>query len=191
MNGQSRGRHKGTAAAVWTLLAITLSGWSQGGGKLSHTEYVIGPADLLAVNVWRQPQLSLQAAVRPDGRITMPLIGELRAGGRTPIALAQLIAVRLARYLAQPRVTVSVVEVRSRSFNVLGRVMHAGAYPLSRSERVLDALALAGGFAPFAHKNRIYILRRKGTRQAVDYAAILAGQSPDPQLQPGDTLVVP
>ncbi len=153
--------------------------------------YVIGPADMLAINVWRQPQLSLQAPVRPDGRITLPLVGELRAGGRTPLELALVIQRRLQRYIDQPRVTVAVLEVRSRSFNVLGRVMHPGAFALARPERVLDALALAGGFAPFAHKNQLYILRWTGERVAVPLAAVLAGKTPDPGLNSGDTLVVP
>ncbi len=159
--------------------------------------YQIGPADVLAISVWRHPELSEQIPVRPDGRITLPLIGDLEASGETPQQLALVITSRLAVYLAQPRVTVALDAVHSRSFNVLGRVIHPGAFHLNRPLRVLDALAMAGGFAPFAHKDDLYILRTTGQgrlkRLPVNYGALILGspQAHDWRLRPGDTVVVP
>jgi polysaccharide export outer membrane protein len=131
-------------------------------------EYTIGPDDLLTVNVWKEPEISRNVVVRPDGKISLPLVGDLRASGRTPVQLQDDIKGQLSNYLANPEVTVILQEARSQKFNILGEVEHPGSYPLSRSMTVLDAIAIAGGLRDFAKSRKIYV-----------------------ELQPRDTVVVP
>jgi len=163
----------------------------------SAEEYMIGPDDLLAVNVWREPEISRNVLVRPDGKISLPLVGDLRAGGRTPVQLQDDIKGQLLNYLANPEVTVIVQEARSQKFNVLGEVEHPGSYPLSRSMTVLDAIAVAGGLRDFAKTRKIYVLRIKGdgsrARLRFNYKEVIKGQSlsQNIELQPRDTVVVP
>jgi polysaccharide biosynthesis/export protein len=160
-------------------------------------EYMIGPDDLLAVNVWREPEISRSVVVRPDGKISLPLVGELRANGRTPAQLQDEIKGQLSNYLSNPEVTVIVQEARSQKFNILGQVEHPGSYPLSRSMTVLDAIALAGGLRDFAKSGRIYVLRVKtdGSRARLEfnYKDVIKGQSQSQnvELQSRDTVVVP
>jgi len=160
-------------------------------------EYLIGPDDLLAVNVWREPEISRNVLVRPDGKISLPLVGDLRASGRTPAQLQDEIKDQLQNYLSHPEVTVIVQEARSQKFNILGEVEHPGSYPLSRSMTVLDAIAVAGGLRDFAKSRKIYVLRTKGdgsrTRLAFNYKDVIKGHSlsQNVELQPRDTVVVP
>jgi len=160
-------------------------------------EYMIGPDDLLAVNVWKEPEISRNVVVRPDGRISLPLVGDLRASGRSPAQLQADIKALLVNYLSNPEVTVIVQEARSQKFNILGEVEHPGAYPLSRSMTVLDAIAVAGGLRDFAKGRKIYVLRITAdgsrTRLAFNYKDVIKGQnlSQNVELQPRDTVVVP
>lgn len=160
-------------------------------------EYMIGPDDLLAVNVWREPEISRNVVVRPDGKISLPLVGDLRASGHTPAQLQDEIKAVLVNYLSSPEVTVIVQEARSQKFNILGEVEHPGAYPLSRSMTVLDAIAVAGGLRDFAKSSKIYVLRVTGdgarTRLQFNYKEVIKGQglSQNIELQPRDTVVVP
>ena len=160
-------------------------------------EYLIGPDDLLAVNVWREPEISRNVLVRPDGKISLPLVGDLRANGRTPVQLQDEIKGQLLNYLSHPEVTVIVQEARSQKFNILGEIQHPGSYPLSRSMTVLDAIAVAGGLRDFAKSGKIYVLRTKGdgsrTRLPFNYKQVIKGQSlsQNVELQPRDTVVVP
>ena len=160
-------------------------------------EYLIGPDDLLAVNVWREPEISRNVLVRPDGKISLPLIGDLRASGRTPAQLQDEIKDQLQNYLSHPEVTVIVQEARSQKFNILGEVEHPGSYPLSRSMTVLDAIAVAGGLRDFAKGRKIYVLRTKSdgsrTRLPFNYKDVIKGHSlsQNVELQPRDTVVVP
>jgi polysaccharide export outer membrane protein len=160
-------------------------------------EYMIGPDDLLAVNVWREPEISRNVVVRPDGRISLPLVGDLRASGRTPVQLQDDIKGMLLNYLASPEVTVIVQEARSQKFNILGEVEHPGSYPLSRSMTVLDAIAVAGGLRDFAKSGKIYVLRitDNGSRARLqfNYKEVIKGQSlsQNVELRPRDTVVVP
>jgi polysaccharide biosynthesis/export protein len=164
---------------------------------LPAAEYLIGPDDLLAVNVWREPEISRNVLVRPDGKISLPLVGDLRASGRTPAQLQDEIKDQLQNYLSHPEVTVIVQEARSQKFNILGEVEHPGSYPLSRSMTVLDAIAVAGGLRDFAKSRKIYVLRTKGdgsrTRLAFNYKDVIKGHSlsENVELQPRDTVVVP
>lgn len=167
------------------------------GSKSNRESYVIGPGDMLAVNVWKDPELSRTMPVRPDGHISLPLIGEVPAAGLTAAQLQHSIVGKLTTYMSHPEVSVSVQEIKSRKFNVVGRVMKAGEYDLTRPMTVLDAIALAGGFQDFARVKKIYILRPvTGGSPAVlpfNYKKVIKGESPSQnvQLQPGDTVVVP
>jgi polysaccharide export outer membrane protein len=160
-------------------------------------EYMIGPDDLLAVNVWKEPEISRNVVVRPDGRISLPLVGDLRASGRTPVQLRDDIKGMLLNYLASPEVTVIVQEARSQKFNILGEVEHPGSYPLGRSMTVLDAIAVAGGLRDFAKSGKIYVLRIKddGSRARLqfNYKEVIKGQSlsQNVELRPRDTVFVP
>lgn len=159
--------------------------------------YTIGPNDVLSINVWHEKDLSATLPVRPDGYISLPLIGQVRASGYTPLQLQQALTRRLRAYIDQPRVTVVVTKVLSRLFNVLGRVIKPGAYPLDQPTTVLDALAQAGGPAEFANTKKIYVLRYKpnGSRwiYPFNYNQVIKGHLPweNIQLKPGDTVVVP
>jgi polysaccharide export outer membrane protein len=159
--------------------------------------YVIGPADVLSINVWKEKDLSQTLPVRPDGRISLPLAGTVRASGRTPHQLEARIKSRLAPFVTRPVVTVMVVKVGSRSFSVLGHVLRPGTYPLLGPVRVLAALAQAGGFTPFANPGKIELLRVNADGSVVrfpfDYSAVIQGRhlNQDREMLPGDTLIVP
>src|SRR6185437_13922372 len=159
--------------------------------------FIIGPDDILAVSVWKEPEISRSIPVRSDGKITLPLVGELQAGGQTPRQLQMAIATRLQNYISEPEFTVMVQEVRSQRFNVLGQVAKPGSYLVSNSARVLDAIAVAGGFRDFAKKKSIYVLRQNAngqqSRLPFNYAEVVKGKKPEQnvELKPHDTVVVP
>ena len=152
---------------------------------------------MLAVNVWKEPDISRSIPVRSDGRISLPLVGEVQAAGKTPLSLEQEIAEKLKSYIAEPEVTVIVQQVNSQKFNILGQVNRPGSYPLTNSPTVLDAIAVAGGFRDFAKRKSIYVLRQNpdGTqaRLAFNYKEVIIGHnsSQNVRLQPRDTIVVP
>ena len=159
--------------------------------------YVIGNDDVLSINVWNEKDLTHQVPVRSDGNISMPLIGEVHATGRTPLQLEQDISTKLRAFITQPDVTVMVMQMNSRKFSILGRVMRPGSYPLTTTTTVLDAIAVAGGFQDFAKQKSMYILRPTpggGTsRIAFNYTDVVRGRHPEEniQLEPHDTIVVP
>jgi polysaccharide export outer membrane protein len=163
----------------------------------SSNEYVIGPGDVLAINVWKEPEISRVVPVRPDGQISLPLMGDLGATGLTPLKLQAKITEKLKAYIANPEVTVIVQEVHSQKFNIVGAVSKPGNYPLMKPMRVLDAIAVAGGFQEFAKTKKIYVLRTKpdGSQQRIpfNYKAVIAGKNlnQNVELEPGDTVVVP
>jgi polysaccharide export outer membrane protein len=166
-------------------------------GKAHDTTFVIGNDDVLAINVWKEPDISRSIPVRSDGKISLPLVGELQAAGQTPQQLEQLIAGKLKSYISEPEVTVIVQQINSQKFNILGQVTHPGAYPLTNSLTVLDALALAGGFRDFAKQKSIYVLRQNAdggqTRLNFNYKDVIKGKdsAQNVRLQPRDTIVVP
>src|SRR5215472_9792806 len=123
-------------------------------------EFVIGTADVLAINVWKETEVSRVVPVRSDGRISLPLVGEIQAGGRTPKQLEGELTLKLKDYVSEPDVTVIVQEIKSQKFNVLGMVMKPGSYALTNPTTVLDAIAMSGGFRDFAKQKDIYVLRR-------------------------------
>jgi len=156
--------------------------------------YRIGKEDVLDVSVWRDPDLSRTLPVRPDGFITLPMVGEVQAEGRTTVELEQDIARRLQKYVQSPRVTVMVREVNSARVFVTGEVQKPGAYPLRGSVTVLQALAMAGGLTEFADRDGMMVIRaNNGPRIQVRYSALVdrRAQGADFPLQPGDTVVVP
>jgi polysaccharide export outer membrane protein len=165
--------------------------------KASDDSFVIGADDVLAVNVWKEPDISRSVPVRSDGKITLPLVGELQAGGQTPRQLEKQIVSKLQSFISEPEVTVMVQEVRSQRFSVLGQVSKPGSYSISNSARVLDAIAVAGGFRDFAKKKSIYILRQTPdggqTRLAFNYSNVIKGKNPEQnvELKAHDTVVVP
>lgn len=162
-----------------------------------HGDFVIGNGDLLAINVWKQPDITRSVPVRSDGKISLPLIGDIQATGQTPESLQEEISSKLKPYLAEPEVTVIVEQINSQKFNILGRVAKPGAYPLTNSTTVLDAIALAGGCKDFAKHKSIYILRTNPdgseTRLPFNYQDVIQGKNiaQNIKLQPHDTIVIP
>jgi polysaccharide export outer membrane protein len=160
-------------------------------------DYVIGPSDVLAVNIWREPEISRTVPVRPDGKISLPLVGDLHASGATAEQLQNLIKRQLQAYIAHPEVTVIVQEVKSQQVNIFGEVAKPGSYVLARNMTVLDALAVAGGLKDFAKATKIYVLRvgKDGGRSRIpfNYKQAIKGRNPaqDIELHPRDTVVVP
>ncbi len=165
--------------------------------RANSDTYIIGAEDILAINVWKEPDLTRAVPVRPDGKITLPLIGDVVASGHTPKQLQESIAKALAAYVANPDVTVIVTEVHSQKFNIVGEVAKPGTYDLTRPMKVLDALALAGGLKDFANGKKIYVLRTSPdgsqTRLPFNYKQVIKGENLNQNvtLQPRDTIVVP
>src|SRR5262249_27389261 len=119
-------------------------------------DYTIGSDDVLAINVWKEPDLSRTVPVRPDGKITLPLVGDIVASGRTPQQLQTSIEQELAKYISKPAVTVIVQEAKSHKFNIVGEVQRPGSYLITTPLTVLDAIAMAGGFRDWAKVKSIY-----------------------------------
>ena len=159
--------------------------------------FIIGDNDVLAINVWKEPDVSRSLPVRSDGKISLPLAGEVQASGLTPKQLEQEIATKLTSYISEPEVTVIVQEIRSQRFNILGLVARPGTYAVGNPMTVLDAIALAGGFRDFAKQKSIYVLRQNvdgtQTRLPFNYKEVIHGKNPQQnvQLQAHDTIVVP
>ncbi|MGK0486047.1 MAG: polysaccharide export outer membrane protein [Myxococcota bacterium] len=158
--------------------------------------YVIGVTDVLGITVWKNPELSTAAPVRPDGKISVPLLDDVQAEGLTPQELKEVLTEALSEFIAAPDVTVSVREMNSQSIYLLGEgVQGNGALSLRREMRVLEAIATMGGFTVWAKKNNIRILRKTQTgitEYSFNYGAYMAGKAPNSNivLQAGDTIVV-
>jgi polysaccharide export outer membrane protein len=165
--------------------------------KPHDNTFVIGNDDRLGINVWKEPELTRSFLVRSDGKISLPLAGEVQAAGRTPLQLEQEIATKLLSFITDPEVTVIVEQINSQKFNILGQVGKPGSYSLSTATTVLDAIAGAGGFRDFAKQTHIYILRQnaKGVeiRIPFNYKDVIKGKNPEQniKLEPRDTIVVP
>jgi polysaccharide export outer membrane protein len=164
--------------------------------KPHDDSFVIGNDDVLAINVWKEPDISRSIPVRSDGKISLPLVGEVQAAGLTPLKLEKDIADKLKNYISEPEVTVMVQQVNSQKFNILGQVTKPGSYGIANSPTVLDAIALAGGFRDFAKKKSIYVLRHSASgesRLPFNYKDVSQGKNMEQnvKLQPGDTIIVP
>ena len=161
----------------------------------NNSTYLIGPDDTLHVAVWKEPDLTATLPVRPDGKISMPLLNDVQAAGLTPMQLADSLTEKLKKYVTDPRVTVVVTAMNSQRIYVLGEVLHTGAMPLTPDMTVLQALATAG-FTQFANTKGIYVLREQNGKQQkipVNYKQLIKGNSAAQNiaLKPGDTIVVP
>jgi len=158
--------------------------------------YVIGPQDVLDISVWKEPELTRPVPVRPDGKISMPLLNDVQAAGKTPLQLAADITAGLKKFVTDPQVTVIVTTINSQRVFILGEVNRAGAYPLLPNMTVLQALSSAGGFTIYANLKKIYVLRVEDGKQVkhpFNYKDVLAGKAADQNIivRPGDTIVVP
>jgi polysaccharide biosynthesis/export protein len=161
--------------------------------SVAEPGYRLGPEDVIEVFVWKEPELTASATVRPDGRISMPLVGEIVAAGKTPGELQTEIARGLVDFVTEPVVTVIVKEVRSPQVSVLGEVRKPGRYRIAQSSTVLDAIAMGGGFTDYAHRGRVVVLRQgKGGVQRIEVDVdrlVRRGEVPL-ALRPGDTVYV-
>ena len=162
----------------------------------SDPDYKIGPQDILRVDVWKEPDISRTVPVRPDGKISLPLLNDVQAAGLTPMQLAAVIGDGFKKYITSPQVTVSVTEINSRRIYVTGEVTRAGAFPLLPNMTVLQALSSSGGFTQFARLKNIYVLRveeGKQVKHSFNYKDVVSGKSQEENilLQPGDVIVVP
>lgn len=192
------------------LLVVALASFAGAQAKTSSTpasspekppaasagpDYVIGPDDTLHISVWKEPDLTETLPVRPDGKISMPLLNDVTAAGMTPTQLATSITEKLKKYVADPRVTVVVTAMNSQRVYMTGEVLHPGPTPLTPNMTVLQALAGAG-FTQFANTKGIYVLRIVDGKQQkipINYKKLIRGEAVDQNilLKPGDTVVVP
>jgi polysaccharide export outer membrane protein len=155
-------------------------------------KYQIGPEDLLFIRVWREPDFTLPVAVRPDGKITMPLIGEVTASGQSPLQLTAALKESLTQYLNNPDVNVFVTEVRSKKFYIDGEMNRPGSFPLVTPTSVLEALSRGGGFREFANTKRIRVLRG-GLVRRFNYKDVTKGKHLEQNIavENGDHIIVP
>jgi polysaccharide export outer membrane protein len=160
------------------------------------SEYKIGPQDVLRIDVWKEPDITRTIPVRPDGKVSLPLLNDVQAAGLAAHELAMNISKGLEKYINSPQVTVTVMEINSRRVYCTGEVARAGAIPLLPNMTVLQALSSCGGFTQFARIKSIYVLRLVDGKQVklpFNYKEVVAGKKPEDNilLQPGDVIVVP
>lgn len=159
-------------------------------------DYVIGKGDILRVFVWRNEQLHSQVVVRPDGKISLPLLQDLQAEGLTVLQLQKEITGKFSEYLNNPKVTVIVNQIGSYKVSVLGRVASPGVYPITGNTTFIEAISMAGGFTEWANKRKITVIRNAGGKKRklrINYKKIVSGKDPSQNiiLKRGDTIVVP
>jgi polysaccharide export outer membrane protein len=193
--GQDAPAPAATAPAPAAALSASDKAAIDAANSQSGYEYVIGPQDVLHVSVWKETDLTASLPVRPDGKISLPLLDDVQAAGLTPKQLAASITDRLRKYVADPRVTVVVTEINSKRIYMVGEVLHAGATPMLPNMTVLQALSSAG-LNQFANTKGIYVLRTENGKQQkmpVNYKRLVKGERIEQNylLQPGDTIVVP
>jgi polysaccharide export outer membrane protein len=157
--------------------------------------YVIGASDVVAVSVLKEPTLSSSLLVRPDGMISMPLLGDIKAAGKTPLQLADEVTTKLKKYIQDPNVTIILNQMNSKKVYMIGEIGRTGPVELTPGMTLLQAIATAGGPSPYANVKKMYILRTEGGKQQkihVEYKQALRGDSSfNLALNPGDTIVVP
>jgi len=158
-----------------------------------QAEYRLGPEDVISVFVWKQPDLSTTVVIRPDRKISLPLLGELDAAGKTASQLQAEIAAQLKQFVVDPRVNVIVKEINSPVISVLGQVRKPDRYHIRQRVTALEAIAMAGGFTDFAKRDKITIIRNGGTEKVriqVDLKKVVSGHGEVYYLEPLDTLYV-
>jgi len=191
-----------------TSKVIVVSAWGQAGQKTAGQQnapntkpavddYIIGPSDVLAINVWKDTELTRTVTVRPDGKISLPLVGEMEVSGLTALKVQRVIVQRLSEYISNPQVAVIVQEVKSQTYVIVGKIVKPGAYDLGKPMTVLEAIATAGGFVEFAKVSKVYIIRRQdgGPSETLhfDYKKVIKGKNLEQnvEIKNGDTIVVP
>jgi polysaccharide export outer membrane protein len=188
------------AALALTLALFPLTLWAQDktapGSLFAEADYIIGPGDVLFVSVWKDPALTQSVPVRPDGKISFPLIGEIQAGGRSVAQLKEEMEEKVSRYVPDPVLTVGVQEMNSMLVYVIGRVNSPGRFAVNSNVNVLQALAMAGGCNPFADTKNVRLFRKAGNRTVImhfNYNDVSAGKDLDQNimLERGDVIVVP
>jgi polysaccharide export outer membrane protein len=193
-------QQKPTSAATGGQTAPSASGPASANqapnyaGPVDAARYIIGPQDSLQVTVWKEPTLSVTVPVRPDGMISLVLVGDLPAAGMTPMALSADISQRLKKYIQDPVVTVVVLGVESQRIFLVGEVVKVGPLMLTPGMTTLQAIVTAGGLTQFANSKHIYILRKvagKEQKMPFNYKQALKGDNQGVSLLPGDTIVVP
>lgn len=154
--------------------------------------FVLGPEDIIAIRVWREPELSFAAQIRPDGKITMQLVGEIEAAGLTPDQLQKSVVEKLSEYINKPEVAVSVQSVQSKCYYITGEVSRSGKFPLVVPIKVLEALTNSGGFREYANTKKIVIMRSE-KRIKFNFQEVIKGKNLDQNiyLENGDHIVVP
>jgi len=164
------------------------------GGPVDNATYVIGPDDQIQVTVWGNAQLSGSVVVRPDGKISLPLVNDIQAAGYTPTQLADDLTKRLTKFVTDPTVGVTVLAVKSKNIYMMGEFNHVGPIQIAPGMTVLQAIATAGGVSPYANTKKMYILRGDPGHQKqihFDYKKAIKGDMQGITLQPGDTIFVP
>lgn len=193
----------------WGLTALLLAGMACAPGLSPQSaieaaqaqvvdvdNYLLGPEDAIEISVWKEPELTKQLIIRPDGKISYPLIGEVQAAGRTVKELREEISKRLEKFVTDAQVTVLLLKAQHYKIYVVGKVNKPGEYVAGRPVTVMQALAMAGGLTPFAAPGRIVILRRSGDREQTlpfNYKEVARGRNLEQNrvLLPGDVVVVP
>jgi polysaccharide biosynthesis/export protein len=168
-------------------------------GKVSATpdpNYIIGPQDVLDIDVWKEAELTRDVPVRPDGKISLPLLNDVQAAGLTPTQLSEELTTALKKFITDPQVTVIVTQINSERVYILGEMARPGAYPLLPGMTVLQALSSAGGFTQFANQKKIYVLRNEDGKQMkfpFNYKEVVKGNKAEQNivLKAGDQIVVP
>jgi len=163
---------------------------------VSDPSYIIGPMDVLEIQVWKEPDFSRQVLVRPDGKITLPLVGDILASGMNTMGLKALLSEKLEGFVSKPEVTVIVLESRSKNFYIIGKITRPGTYLLNPDMTVLQAISVAGGLAEWADKDSIRIIRRSAGKEEIlsfDYDKVITGKKLEQNilLKPNDTIIVP
>jgi polysaccharide biosynthesis/export protein len=158
--------------------------------------YIIGAQDVLSIDVWKNQEVSRSVPVRPDGKISLPLLNDVQAAGLTPMQLQTNLRDALKKFMSDPQVTVIVTQINSQRIYVLGEVAHPGAFLMLPHMNVLQALSTAGGFSQFAKESGVYVLRTENGKQVTlpfNYKEVVRGKRADQniELKPGDTVVVP
>lgn len=180
-------------AAMLVFLVMVL--FATAGAASKEKDYQIGKSDVLEINVWKEEALTRTVNVRKDGKITLPLIDDIQAAGRTPMELKRVIQETMSEYIESPSVTVIVQSQNSKQFYIIGEIANTGAYPLVKDLTIIQGIALAGGFTEWADRDDILLLRRNeggNKRINIDYYEIVSGESKkqNVMLQADDTIIV-
>ena len=183
-------------SVIVVSLGVTGAAFSQNTAAAQREPYLIGLGDILEVSVWKNPELAVRVPVRPDGRISLPLVGEVEVAGLTPSAVRDLLSLKYQDFITGPGVSVVVAEINSRKIFIMGEVMSSGVYDIVQPTRLMQALAMAGGVTNFAKKDQVVLLRDvdgEQQRTVVSIKEIESGKNLDGNIRlwPGDTIIVP